>query len=190
MSWWSRFVIKDSLGGIKTATRVALEGTIGSDGQVDSFLTGFRAAYFQYRFSREVLSNKNNYANNVVYRDLGTTSCGTSLRLERSDGVVELDVARIKVEFEGADGPGVLLDKPLPESMREFSQRVGYGGQLFVQEMYLGVGEKVSLEGFLEPAAARADAGPFREPPKDPRPRFTLRPDLGPVRLIQRFRLG
>jgi hypothetical protein len=108
------------------------------------------------------------------------------ITLETREGTIPIAADGLSVELNAPFvGKEVRGDVALLPELGELPAPASLEGDLFYAERMLRVGERVRLEGVVEPCAAAAH--PYR---RATNARFALRPDLAPVRLIQVNRAG
>jgi hypothetical protein len=160
-----------TLADVSDPTAVKLYARVASPNAVRSPFSGMVAAVFHVDFF------------------VGSVLIGEDLVVEAGGLGILLPAQRFRLEFEGAAGDGVTLDRPLPPGCEHIAASLSRpGGALHYRELSLSHGEVVELLATVEkvrPDLRRSGqsvhAGGYRDEHVDDEAPFVARPDLAEV---------
>lgn len=177
---------RDRLTFVSGPTEVSLLARVASPNTAESPMTGMRAALIEIAAGERVIihDRSDDTQTREVFRALGSTILAGRVLLETPDGLLEVPVAGLKLEFPGTQNLAVMnIDRPLPPSIAHVVKRLGEGAGCY-RELALSQGDLVELRAVVAPRPAAPG-----DPPGEAVP-WIARPDLGPVVLEDRSIAG
>jgi len=167
-----------SLADVSDPTAVALHARVASPNAVRSPFSGMAAAVFHVDFFVEHAPDNKNQPEHVT-EYVGSVLIGGDLMVEADGLRVLLPGRRFRLEFEGAAGDGVTLDRPLPPGCEHIAKSpLTARGALRYRELSLSHGEEVEL---VATVAKVHRGGGYRDVHVEAGAPFEAQPDLAEV---------